>query len=147
MEPGSSATFPSSAALAAAAFLVSAALAASFAAAAASSFDFASALVLLSCAPASAALAAAFCFSSSARALAWSVFAAASAIRERELCVGAGLEPFQPSQRRRERCCLACRCRGGFLRLVGRFGGLRGLASERLGTRRSSRDGLGVRHE
>jgi lipoprotein-anchoring transpeptidase ErfK/SrfK len=43
------------------------ALAASFAAAAASSFDFASALALLSCVPVSAALTAALCFSSSAR--------------------------------------------------------------------------------
>ncbi len=50
-----------------------------------------------------------------------------------ELGVGAGLEPFQLAQRRRERCCLARRCRGGFLRLVGRLGGLRGLAGERLG--------------
>src|SRR6202008_1064068 len=58
-----------------------------------------------------------------------------------------GFEPFKLAQRRRERCCLACRCRGGFLRLVGRFGGLRGLASERLGTRRGSRDVLRVRHE
>src|SRR6516164_3597474 len=68
-------------------------------------------------------------------------------VGEHELCVGAGLEPFKLAQRRRERCCLARRCCGGFLRLVGRFGGLRGLASERLGTRRSSRDGLRVRHE
>src|SRR5262249_35867432 len=95
------------------AFLVSAALAAAFAAAAASSFDFASALALSSCVPASAALAAALCFSSSARALAWSVFAGGERlVGERQLRVGAGLEPLQLAQRRRERCCLACRCRG-----------------------------------
>ena len=78
---------------------------------------------------------------------AWSVFAAASAalVGERELCVGAGLEPFKLAQRRRERCCLACRSRGSILRLVGRIGGFRRLTSERLGTRRSSRDGSGPR--
>ena len=64
----------------------------------------------------------------------------------RELGVGAPLEQFQLAQRRRERCRLARRCRGGLLRLVGRLGGLRGLAGERLGARRSSRDGLRVRH-
>ncbi len=68
-------------------------------------------------------------------------------VGERELGVGAGLEPLQLAQRRRERCCLARRCRGGFLRLVGRLDGLLGLVGERLGTRRSSRDGLRVRHE
>jgi len=68
-------------------------------------------------------------------------------VGEGELGVGAGLEPFQLAQRRRERCCFARRCRGGFLRLVGRLGGLLGLAGERLGTRRCSRDGLRVRHE
>src|ERR1700722_18115894 len=50
-------------------------------------------------------------------------------VGERELCVGAGLEPFKLAPRRRERCCLACRCRGGFLRFFGHIGGLRGLAS------------------
>jgi hypothetical protein len=49
-------------------------------------------------------------------------------VGEREFCVGAGLEPFQLAQRRRERRRLACRSGGGFLRLVGRFGGLRGFA-------------------
>ena len=54
-------------------------------------------------------------------------------VGERELGVGAGLEPFQLAQRRRQRCRLARRCRGGFLRLVGRLGSLGRLAGERLG--------------
>ena len=133
--------------MAVAAFLVSAALAASFAAAA-SGFDFASALAVSSCVPASAALAAAFCFASSARALACvRLCGGERLLGARELGVGAGLELFQLAERRRERCCLARRCRGGFLRLVGRPGGLRGLAGEWLGPRRSGRDGLRVRHE
>ena len=65
-------------------------------------------------------------------------------VGERKLCVGAGLEPFQLAQRRRDRCCLACRW---FLRLVVLLGGLRGLTGQRLGMPRSSCDGLRVRHE
>src|SRR6185437_12279719 len=68
------------AALAAATFLVSAAFTASFAAAYASRFELASAVAASSRIPASAALDAALRRRSSARALAWSVFAAASAL-------------------------------------------------------------------
>ena len=46
-----------------------------------------------------------------------------------------------------ERRRLARRCRGGFLRLVGRLGGLGRLAGERLGLGRRGRDGLRLRHE
>ena len=136
------------AALTVAAFLVSAALAASFAAAAASSLDFASALAVSSCVPRSAALAAAFCLRSSARALASSVFAAASALSAAASAASAlrlsdsSLRSDAVSSGR-----LAHRCRGGFLRHGGRLDGLRGLADERLGPRRSGRDGLRVRHE
>ena len=130
------------------AFLVSAALAASFAAAAASSFDFASALAVSSCVASSAALAAAFCLQLLGPRLGLvGLGGGERLVGGRELGVGAGLELFQLAQRRRERCGLARRCRGGFLRLVGRLGGLRGLAGERLGPRRSGRDGLRVRHE
>ena len=78
--------------------MVSTALAASWVgiAAASGDFDFACS-AHTACRAASALprrLAAAFCFSSSARALAWSVFAVASFVGERELGVGAGLEPF-----------------------------------------------------
>ncbi len=64
-----------------------------------------------------------------------------------ELGVGAGLELFQLAQRHLERRRLARHCRGGFLRLFGRPGGLRRLAGERLGARRCSRNGLRPRHE
>jgi hypothetical protein len=64
-----------------------------------------------------------------------------------ELSVGASLEPLQLAQRRRQRCRLARRFRGGFLRLVGHLGGLGRLAGERLGLGRRGRDSLPVRHE
>ena len=65
----------------------------------------------------------------------------------RELGVGADFELFQLAQRRRKRCCLAHCRRGGFLRLVGRPGGLHGLADERLGACRRSRERLRIRHQ
>jgi hypothetical protein len=146
IDAGSRASFASIAALAVSAFLVWAALTASFAAAAASSFDFASALAESSCVPASVALVAAFCFRSSARALV-RPGGSEHLVGGGEFGVGAGLEPLQFAQRRRQRRRLARRTRYGFPGFVGCLGGLLGLAGERLGPGRRGRDGLRLRHE
>ena len=68
-------------------------------------------------------------------------------VGERKLGIGALLEIFQLAQCRRDRGGLARRGRHGFLRLISRFRSLSRLAGERLGTRRSRRDGLRVRHQ
>ena len=105
-------------------------------------------LAASNCFPRSAALAAAFCLQLLGLRLGFVRLCGGERLVGRsEFGVGAGLEPFQLAQRRRERCCRAWRCRGGFLRLDGRPGGLGGFASERLGTRRRSGDGLRVRYE
>ena len=65
----------------------------------------------------------------------------------RELGVGAPFELFQLAERGFKRCRLTHRSRGGFLRLIGCPGGLHGLADERLGACRRSREGLRIRRE
>ena len=133
--------------MAVAAFLASAALTASFAAAA-SGFDFASAVAVSSCFPASSTLEAAFCLRSSARSFAWSVFAAASALSAAASSASArALSDVSLRSDAASDAVSRAAAAAAFLACVDRLGGLRGLAGERLGPRRRSRDGLRLRDE